>query len=102
MGLARETPSDGLNTAGASTLSGALCAEQIRLHGWSLRLLPWGNAMVAVGLVQWLWHSPSRGLLLGWLAMFAAALLLHVAVHRATQSALASDPGHPRWRSRYR
>lgn len=58
--------------------------------------------MVAVGLVQWLWHSPSRGLLLGWLAMFAAALLLHVAVHRATQSALASDPGHPRWRSRYR
>jgi PAS domain S-box-containing protein len=86
----------------AAEAPSALYAEQIRLHGWSLRLVPWGNAMVAVGLVQWLWQLPSRGLLLAWLGVFIAASLLHMSVHRATQEVLATAPGHRRWRSRYR
>jgi DNA-binding CsgD family transcriptional regulator len=79
-------------TQTADALARAQCAEQIRLHGKALGVLPLGSGTVAVALVLWLWPQPSPAWLLGWLALMVGTIWLRFAVHWRLQAKIAQDP----------
>ncbi|MFM8767963.1 MAG: hypothetical protein ACKOD9_09445, partial [Rubrivivax sp.] len=78
-------------------LARAQRAEQIRLHGKSLGVLPLASGTVGVALVLWLWPQPSSGWLLGWLALMVGTTLLRYGVHWYLLPRVAQDPANPRW-----
>ena len=78
-------------------LTQAQCAEQIRLHGNSLGVLPLASGTVGVALVLWLWPAPSPLWLLGWLGLMVGTALLRYGVHGYLRPRVAKDPSNPRW-----
>ncbi len=86
----------------AAELTRAQRAEQVRLHGRGLGVLPLASGTVGVALVYWLWPLPSTGVLLGWITLLACTIALRFAVHWSIRGGVAQDPAHPRWRSLHR
>ena len=92
----------GRMTPEADALAREQCAEQTRLHGKALGVLPLASGTVAGALVLWLWPDHPSTTLLGWLAMVGLTTLLRFAVYWASRAGIARDPSHPRWRLRHR
>lgn len=83
-------------------LARTTCAEQIRLHGKSLHILPVAMVTVATVLVSALWPQPAPQMLLAWMGAVALSVLGHVVLHRMQREAVARQPDDPRWRRHHR